>query len=146
MLSRFRFASSLGFALAVLASSAAHAAGACPPVSRASERGKLQQLLASNGVAESERTFLLAGADRRLEQIPSSALNADGAICGISVVRAYVLSCMNATLGEPLRAMPADKASGKALWGRAGLSARGAVFIGMFEACRGGAAEAFLSR
>ncbi|MBA8908859.1 MULTISPECIES: hypothetical protein [Aminobacter] len=53
---------------------------------------------------------------------------------------------MNATLGEPLRAMPADKASGKALWGRAGLSARGAVFIGMFEACRGGAAEAFLSR
>lgn len=96
--------------------------------------------------AESERTFLLAGADRRIEQIPSSALNADGAICGISVVRAYVLSCMNATLGEPLRAMPADKASGKALWGRAGLSARGAVFIGMFEACRGGAAEAFLSR
>lgn len=146
MPSRFRFASSLGFALAVLASSAAHAAGSCPPVSRASERGKLQQLLASNGVAESERTFLLAGAEQRLEQIPSSALNADGAICGISVVRAYVLSCMNATLGEPLRAMPADKASGKALWGRAGLSARGAVFIGMFEACRGGAAEAFLSR
>lgn len=67
-------------------------------------------------------------------------------MCGISVVRAYVLGCMNATLGEPLRAMPADKASGKALWGRAGLSARGAVFIGMFEACRGGAAEAFLSR
>ncbi|WP_286296881.1 hypothetical protein [Aminobacter sp. SS-2016] len=146
MPSHFRFASSLGFALAVLASSAAHAAGSCPPVSRASERGKLQQLLASNGVAESERTFLLAGAEQRLEQIPSSALNADGAICGISVVRAYVLSCMNATLGEPLRAMPADKASGKALWGRAGLSARGAVFIGMFEACRGGAAEAFLSR
>lgn len=96
--------------------------------------------------AERERTFLLAGADRRIEQIPSSALDADGAICGISVVRAYVLGCMNATLGEPLRAMPADKASGKALWGRAGLSARGAVFIGMFEACRGGATEAFLSR
>jgi len=146
MLSRFRFALSLVVALALFASGAAHAAGACPPVSRASERGKLLQLLASNGVAESERTFLLAGADRRIEQIPSSALDADGALCGISVVRAYVLGCMNATLGEPLRAMPADKASGKALWGRAGLSARGAVFIGMFEACRGGAMEAFLSR
>ncbi|GAA2849234.1 hypothetical protein GCM10010836_50160 [Aminobacter aminovorans] len=33
------------------------AAAACPAVSQASERGKLQQLLASNGVAEAERVI-----------------------------------------------------------------------------------------
>jgi len=143
---RFRITLSLGFALAVLAASAAAAAGACPTVSQAAERGKLQQLLASNGVAKSERAFLLAGAEQRLKQMLPSALNADGAQCGIKVVRAHVLGCMNATLPSALRTTPANKTSGKALWGRAGLSARGALFIGMFHACHGAAAETFLSR
>ncbi|WAX94295.1 hypothetical protein N7E70_021875 [Aminobacter sp. NyZ550] len=130
----------------MLASSAAAAAGACPAVSQAAERGKLQQLLSSNGVPKAERAFLLAGAEQRLKEMQPSALNADGAQCGIKVVRAHVLGCMNAALAQAFRTTPADKPSVNALWGRAGLSARGALFVGIFHACRGAAAETFLSR
>lgn len=139
---------SLAFALALLASGGtyADAAGACTTVSHASERRELQQLLSSNGVSDGEQAFLLAGAEQRLKEVRSNSLNARGAQCGIESVRAHILSCMNNTLPTALRSTPPDKKSSAALWGRAGLSVRGGVFIGVFHACRGGAMETFLSK
>ena len=143
-----KFTLRLGFALALLASSGpyADAASACQTVSQASERSKLQQLLSANGVSKSERAFLLAGAEQRLKEIQSHALNARGAQCGINTVRAHILGCMNSTLPSALSTTSPDRKSSKALWGRTGLSARGGLFIGMFHACRGGAMDSFLSK
>jgi hypothetical protein len=147
MLSPFKFIFSLGFAFTLFAccGNYADAATTCQSVNQASELGKLQRLLSSNGFSKDERTFLLAGAKRRLEKVRSRALNERGAQCGIGAVRALILGCMNSTLPSTLRTTPVDRKSSKALWGRAGLSARGAVFIGMFHACYGGAMETFLT-
>lgn len=147
MASLCKFTLSLGFTFTLLACSGTYAgaASACQSLNQASERGKLQQLLSSNGFSKDERAFLLAGAEQRLKAVQSRALNARGAQCGIGAVRAHILGCMNSTLPSALRTTPADRKSSKALWGRAGLSARGAVFIGMFHVCRGGAMETFQS-
>lgn len=138
----------LGLALNVLASSGfqANAASACQNVSQASERRKLQQLLASNSIAKDERVFLLAGSQTRLREMQSSALNTRGAHCGIDAVRGQVLGCMNSTLPSALRKTSSTKKASRALWGRTDLSARGAVVTGMFHACRGGAEEAFMAK
>lgn len=143
-----KFTLCLGLALNVLASSGFHAnaASACQNVSQASERSKLQQLLSSNSITQDERAFLLAGSQKRLREMQSSALNTRGAHCGIDAVRGQVLGCMNNTLPSAIRRTSQKKKSSQALWGRTGLSARGAVVIGMFHACRGSAEEAFMAK
>jgi hypothetical protein len=147
MLSLPKFTLSLGFAFTVLACSwtYADAASACQSLNQASEHGNLQRLMSSNGFSKQEQAFLLAGTEQRLKEVQPRALNARGAQCGIGAVRAHILGCMNSTLPSALRTTPANRKSRKALWGQSGLSARGAVFIGMFHACRGGAMETFLS-
>lgn len=91
-----------------------------------------------------EATFLLKGAEQRLKEMRSLDLNERGAQCGIDYVRAHVFGCMNVTAASAIRAIPTKEKSRKALWGRPNLSARGAVFIGMFHACRAAAMETFM--
>lgn len=142
-----KFTICLFFTFAIFASSEAYAdvSGSCYQIDKARERSKLQTLLSSSGISKEERAFLLGGVDRRLAEMRSDALSARGTQCGIDSVRALVLSCLSDTFPSAIRSKPAERKSSKALWGRAGLSVRGAVFIGMFHACRGRAAEIFLS-
>lgn len=147
MLFRSKFTVRLVFIFALLACNGSHAdaSSSCHQIDRAKERGKLQRLLSSSGVSRDEQTFLLAGADQRLTEIRPEALNEQGTQCGIDSVRALVLGCLSSTLPSAIRSEPANRKSSKPLWGRAGLSSHAAVFIGMFHACRGSAAEIFLS-
>jgi hypothetical protein len=142
-----KFTFCLGFVFTLLACSEnyADAANGCQSLDQVSERAKLQQLLMSNGVPKDERTFLLAGTERRLKEVQSRALNARGMQCGIGSVRAHILGCMNSTLPSALRTTSVNGRSNKVIWGRTGLSSRGAVFIAMFHACHAGASETFLS-
>lgn len=136
----------LCFALSVFGYSVpdADAATGCPAINLASERSKLQKLLTSKGVPKNERAFLLDGADKRLKELQSRSLNARGAQCGIDVVRGMVLGCMNDGLPSLLESMPADRKASDAVWGRAGLSARSAAFVGVFHSCRAVAMDILL--
>ncbi|TCK28936.1 hypothetical protein EV667_2951 [Ancylobacter aquaticus] len=136
-----------GLLLAFLAIGAvgAHSADACRTAYRTVEWSKLKRLLAANGIPESERSFLSAGAEKRLKELTKSDLNVRGAHCGIEQVRTLVLGCLNSTLEPALQAVPIDRVSREGLWGRPGISVRAGVFIGMFHACRAGAMNAFLN-
>jgi hypothetical protein len=146
MSSLFKFILTLCFALSCVGYSApdADAATGCPAINLASERSKLQKLLTSKGVAKDERSFLLEGADKRLKELQSRSLNARGAQCGIDTVRGMVLGCMNDGLPSLLSSTPADRKASEAVWGRAGLSARGAAFVGIFHSCRAVAMDILL--
>lgn len=137
-----------GGALALLAFEGANAfaAGACQNVNYAIERGKLQKLLSANDAPKAEWAFLLNGAEQRIREMQQKSLNARGAQCGIEAVRAHIFACLNNTLPSTLRSTPsANRKTGKVIWGKPNVSAREAAFIGMFHACRGAAAESFLS-
>ncbi|MFI0848601.1 hypothetical protein [Mesorhizobium sp. IMUNJ 23232] len=138
----------VGIASAILASGVvgAHAATSCQSLKYADERSRLQMLLSSNNFPRAERAFVLTGAERRIREVRPNALNARGKKCGINAVRASIFGCMNQTLPSTLRSVPSPaRKTGKTFWGKPNVSAREAAFIGIFHACRGGAAEAFLS-
>jgi hypothetical protein len=102
--------------------------------------------LSANNFPRAERVFVLSGAERRIREVQPSALNGRGKRCGINAVRASIFGCMNQTLPSTLRSTPSpDRKTGKTFWGKPNVSAREAVFIGIFHACRGAAAEAFLT-
>lgn len=136
------------FALTLFASggSASAASVACGSANLAVERGNFQRLLRSNIGAKGEGAFLLQGAEHRLKAMRSSDLNRRGSQCGIDTVRAHVYSCVNSTVTPAMSAIATKQESTKALWGRPHLSARGALVIGMFEACRAAAKETFMSK
>lgn len=120
-------------------------AGACKSIHYAIERQRLDDLLRAEGAPSGERSFLLVGADRRLREIRPAELNPAGRACGVEAVRAMVFGCVNATLPDLLRALPApERPFAERLWGRTGLPNRAGVFVTMFRLCRATAAERFL--
>lgn len=115
----------------------------CRDISYAAERSKLQKYFATKGFSKADRAFLLVGIDKRLMEMPKGRLNARGAACGIKAVRAQVLACAIQQL--PASLPPSERRTGKALWGETNVSARAALIVGLFHACRGAAMEALFS-
>ncbi|MBP1873889.1 hypothetical protein J2Z19_003608 [Ensifer adhaerens] len=134
--------------LALFSSSAtaALAAGACPKVNYATEYAKLQKVMSKSAFPRDEQAFLLGGVERQLSDLSQRQLNVRGQECGTKAVRAHVIGCVNATLLPALGSIrsPGSK-SGKALWGKANVSRREAITIGMFDACRLAAMDTFVS-
>lgn len=118
----------------------------CSTAELSGERSKLQRSLRLDIASSGEVGFLMRGAERRLKELRFRDLNVRGAQCGIEFVQAHVFRCINSTAPSAIQAIPTKEKSVKALWGRAGLSARGAAYIGMFHACRAAAMEAFMSK
>lgn len=138
--------SAIVFALLSLSATAALAAGNCPKVNATAERAKLQKLLSKNAVPRGEQAFLLEGVQRNLRDLSQSQLNARGQECGVQAVRGYVMACVNATLPPEIQSVrsPGSK-TGKAFWGKANVSRREAIVIGMFHACDAATMETFVS-
>ncbi len=106
-------------------------------------RSNLERVLTARSYPKVERRFLLSGADRRVRELKSNSLNAQGQHCGIETARAHILGCVAADLP---RVTSPDRKTGKAFWGKANVSAREAAFIGKFHACRRAAMEYLFSR
>ena len=111
-------------------------ARSCPTYQGA--RSNLERVLIARSYLKAERVFLLGGADRHVRELKRNALNKQGQECGIEAARAHVLGCLAADLP---RAPSPSRKTGVALWGKPNVSAREAVFIGRFHACRGAAME-----
>lgn len=123
----------------------AQAARHCKSFHYAVERQRVEELLRAEGVPSAERSFLFKGTDRRLREIRPAELNPTGRACGVEAVRAMVFGCVNATLPDLLRALPApERPFAERLWGRTGLPNRAAAFVTMFRLCRATAAERLL--
>lgn len=118
--------------------------GACKSIHYAVERQRLDDIL-REGPPSGERSFLLKGADRRLRELRPAALNPTGRACGVEAARAMVFGCVNATLPDLLRALPAPELPfAGTLWGRTGLPNRAGAFVTIFRLCRATAAERLL--
>jgi len=129
--------------IVVVQTSIAQGAPDCREISYLHERQALSRKLARNAFSEDQTEFLLANAERKLRELRSRGLSDNAASCGIEKIRAHVLRCIDQQLSGMLRKVrgdPSDKIN-KPMWGKQRPTSRELIFIGVFHACRGAAAE-----
>lgn len=128
----------------VSAGAAAQPNYSCKQVKYSDERTQLEKLMLALGYTLKERSFLIDGVSKRVNELQRSDLNASGLACGIKLVRTYVVGCLNHQLRIELKsASDLGGRTGKTFWNKANASRREVFVIAMFHTCRAVAMEIF---